>query len=278
MEKKTQNISILRDFHKITGARISLHDTFFNEIAAYPENLNPFCEKVQQNKNARSLCITADRKAFEKVKATGEPFTYKCHCGLIETVAPIYHYGVLSGYFMMGQIIGTEQHSLETVMRLSERFFENNQELENASVSIPTLSSSLTASCINIMSIIAEYMTRTNRVAPKLDNLADSVRHYINSNYSGDLSVNTLCSVFECSRTTLMNTFKSKHNMTVGEYITAARLQKSVELLKGGAMSIKSIALQCGFSDQNYYSKVFFKHHKTTPSEFRKKHRRKTAK
>ena len=103
METRLQSIEILKDFHKITGARISPHDLDFNEISAYPETKAPFCRKIQETEKGRAECYTADREAFFTVKKTGQPFTYKCHCGLIETVAPIYNYGTLTGYVMMGQ-------------------------------------------------------------------------------------------------------------------------------------------------------------------------------
>lgn len=52
MEIKIQTIEILKDYHKITGARVSLHDLYFKEIAAYPERPSFFCGKIQQSKTA----------------------------------------------------------------------------------------------------------------------------------------------------------------------------------------------------------------------------------
>ena len=57
METKIQTIEILKDYHKITGARVSLHDLDFNEIAGYPESPSYFCGKIQQNKTAKQLGI-----------------------------------------------------------------------------------------------------------------------------------------------------------------------------------------------------------------------------
>ena len=270
LDSSLQLISILRDFHKITNARISIHDVDFNEIAAYPDDLTMFCSFIQGNKSVAKRCKDADRIAFEKVLSTGTTYTYTCHCGLIETVAPIYHYGVLSGFFMMGQITDNDDASIDKIRTLSSSFTDDKTTLEKVITSIPRIPTENQSSYVNILSIIAQYLTQSKKVAPKYDDLAIRLRHYIHMNYSGDLSVENLCSIFACSRTTLMSKFKSKFKTTVGEYISKYRLSKAEELIKESDETIKSIAISCGFSDQNYFTKVFLKAYKMTPIAYRK--------
>lgn len=267
-------MSLLKDFYNLTGARISIHDTEFNEITAYPKNLLPFCEQVQKNANVKRMCEAADRKAFYTVRESGEQYSYKCHCGLIETVAPIYHYGVLSGYFMMGQISDSKIDSVREIARLSSPLFDNRETLWKYVRLIPEVESKMLQSGINIMHIISEYLSETHRVAPKSQELATGIVHYIHRNFQKCLSVERLCEVFECSRTTLMNTFKKKHGVTLGHYINNYRLQQAEKLLLKSDKSIKEITALCGFSEQNYFSKVFFKKYGAAPTEYRKSHLR----
>lgn len=270
MGSNIETISILRDFHKITGARISIHDLYMNEIYCYPQSLSEFCGQVQRQGDVISRCIAADKAAFEHVKKTGSPYTYRCHCGLIETVAPVFHYGVLSGYFMMGQFTDDSDLSLGEIKRLSAKYFDDEALFKSSVDSIPRCDSKLIDSYLNILAVIAEYMTDTKRVAPGFSGLADNIFHYINENYKKDLSVKTLCSIFGCSRTTLMNSFRDKYGSTLGTYITKFRVQKAAENLKNG-LSVKAAAMNSGFSDQNYFTKVFVKHYGITPSKFSKK-------
>ena len=58
--------------------------------------------------------------------------------------------------------------------------------------------------------------------------------------------------------------------MTVNEYITASRLTKAKQLLLEGRLTIGEIALEVGFSDQSYFSKVFVAKYGVTPSDFRR--------
>ena len=274
MDTHLQTLEILKDFHKITGARISLHDIEFNEIACYPDKLSGFCGRVQEYGAVRSKCLAADAVAFKKVCESGLGIIYKCHCGLIEIVAPIYNFGVMTGFFMMGQITDDNPESLESVKRLSAKYFSDEHELNAACEEIPLIKSETVNSYINILKIIAEYMTQTNRMTGQGQDLAASVKIYINRFYSRELTINLLCETFGCSRTTLINSFKKKFGQTVGRYITEYRIIQAENMLINSDISVKAISADCGFSDQNYFAKVFRAKHSLTPSEYRKSARK----
>lgn len=270
MDTKLNTIEILKDFHKVTGARISLHDLDFNEIASYPQNLSVFCKKIQQNPQNRKKCVDADLKAFETVRKTGEAYSYKCHCGLIEIVAPIYNYGILSGYVIMGQITDSGRASEQRIFEKSEIYFDDKNLLYEAIKNIPVIRQDQLESYVNILQLIAEYMTQTNRMAPRSEDLATGIIKYIGNNLNKRLTIEFMCDLFGCSRTTLMNTFKDKYNITIGEYLNTKRLEKAEQMLINTNESIKNIASECGFSDQNYFSKVFIRRLRVTPTQFRR--------
>ncbi len=269
MSDNLHMLDILKDFHKVTGARISLHDRDAQEIAAYPPSLLPFCQMLQKDSRIKEMCRLADKNAFNKARETGRSVTYKCHCGLIETVAPIYHYGVLSGYFMMGQISDNEASSIRNIAELSAPYFENRQTLWQNVRLIPEVDKNTLQSYINILSVISEYLSQSNKIAPNSRELAENIMQYIGSHFNDDLSVERLCNIFGCSRTTLMNAFKHKYGTTLGNYIKDFRLEKAAQMLKSNK-SIKEIAIDTGFSEQNYFSKVFFSKYNMPPSEYRK--------
>jgi AraC-like DNA-binding protein len=47
------------------------------------------------------------------------------------------------------------------------------------------------------------------------------------------------------------------------------RIEKSKKLLTENSISISAIALQCGFKDQSYFTKVFKKETGTSPKKYR---------
>jgi AraC-like DNA-binding protein len=57
--------------------------------------------------------------------------------------------------------------------------------------------------------------------------------------------------------------------ITLGDYISKVRIEKAEALLKDRELSISQIALEVGFPDQSYFTKVFKKIEKCTPKAFR---------
>ena len=68
--------------------------------------------------------------------------------------------------------------------------------------------------------------------------------------------------------------FKKETGMTISEYIIKVRIDKSKELLLDPQIKLFEVARKVGYSDANYYSKVFSKLMGMTPSAFREKYTR----
>ena len=156
MQNALEITSLLKDFYSVSGIRISIHDTEFNEIYSYPATATTFCRELQKNNAILSDCKKNDSAAFEKVKKTGEVYVYKCRRGLYEAVAPIYHYGTLSGYLMMGQICDGSPESLDTVNRRATEILGDSRKAEELCRGIKIIDRKLIDSYINIMIVLAE--------------------------------------------------------------------------------------------------------------------------
>lgn len=263
--------TVLKELHNISGLRISVHDLNFNEIASYPESHLPFCKCIQTNPDAKNMCIKNDIKAFNRAKENEKVYIYKCHLGLYEAVAPIYHFGVLAGFLMMGQSLDNEPNSKDIVLTNSKQYNIELPKLQEAINKTPHKSYEKLTSYITIMSICAEYITLMNYLNLSDKNLAHEVKKYINQNYNQKINIEILCKQFFCSKSTLMNTFKKSYNKTIIEYITQVRLENAEKLLVTTNKPIHLIADECGFSDQNYFSKVFLKTYGISPTSYRHK-------
>ena len=102
--EKQEIVSVLYDLYKITGFRMSLHDVNFVEIAAYPPEKLKICAAIHSVPGELEKCTLCDKEAFRKVHENKETVIYKCRFGLTEAVSPLYNFGILTGYLMMGQI------------------------------------------------------------------------------------------------------------------------------------------------------------------------------
>lgn len=63
---------------------------------------------------------------------------------------------------------------------------------------------------------------------------------------------------------------KQQYNMTFTEKLMITRVAQSKELLKETSVSIGDISEKIGFSNPNYFSRVFLKYQHISPSQFRK--------
>lgn len=270
MQEKIELLTVLKELHNISGFRLSIYDTNLHEIAAYPPNLSSFCRLVQENEEVKKGCIKNDADAFEIVKNTQTTYIYHCRFGLYEAVAPLYHFGVLSGYLMMGQTIDTKDNSRAFVLMEASKFIKDKELLEREVKNIPSSSKEQILSCITLMNICAEYISLSNRLNLVDKNLAHTVKKYINQNFASKITLESLSNHFFYSKTTIMNSFKNTYHKSINQYLQETRLDHASDLLKNTDYSIHFIAEQCGFSDQNYFSKVFFKRYRMTPSQYRK--------
>lgn len=98
------------------------------------------------------------------------------------------------------------------------------------------------------------------------------VAYHVQQNFSDvNLSVTWLSEKVYLSPTYLSNLFKKETGKTIGQYITAVRIERSKAFLRDKQFKLYHIAESVGYQDPNYYAKMFKKLVGITPSEFREK-------
>jgi len=83
-----------------------------------------------------------------------------------------------------------------------------------------------------------------------------------------DFSVELFADAMFVSRSLLYKKLKALLDLSPNDFITVYRLKKSLPLLMSGEMSINEVAYTIGFNDPKYFSRVFKKFYKKTPSEY----------
>lgn len=92
---------------------------------------------------------------------------------------------------------------------------------------------------------------------------------YIDSDLSCDLSLRTLAAVQGVNASYLSALFKKETGQTVTEHVNRKRINLALRLLKSTRLQVQSVAQHCGFSDVNYFSKLFKKYVGMSPKEYR---------
>ena len=160
---KNEIIDVLRALHTITGFRVSLHGANYEEIAAFPEEKCKFCRLVQRDPSELQKCIECDSHACRIALGNKDTYIYKCRYGLTEAISPLYNFGQLTGFLMMGQT-RTSDKDMATAELLFKRSAERD-EISDAIGAVPITNGDLVDSYVRIMTVCARYLTLSNSVA-----------------------------------------------------------------------------------------------------------------
>ena len=93
--------------------------------------------------------------------------------------------------------------------------------------------------------------------------------NYIDYDISVDLNLRTISSHLNLNASYLSSLFKRETNCTITDYISQKRIEHARFLLNSTTMQIQNIAMLCGISDLNYFTKLFKKFTGMTPSKYR---------
>ncbi len=85
-----------------------------------------------------------------------------------------------------------------------------------------------------------------------------------------DFTVNDLAEALGISYSLANKRIKSIVGITPKELITRTRMRKACRLLRTTAMTVKEIAYDCGFADQNYFGKSFKAEMGMSPTDYRR--------
>lgn len=92
---------------------------------------------------------------------------------------------------------------------------------------------------------------------------------YMIENYFKEITLADVADAAGISPNYLSKLFKEYRNQTVMDFLERIRIEKALKLLKESNNSIKEIALQIGYRDPNYFSKVFKKVTNLSPTAVR---------
>lgn len=91
----------------------------------------------------------------------------------------------------------------------------------------------------------------------------------IDSDLAADQSLNAHAQLLNVSPSYLSTLFHKETGRTLTEYVNHKRIEFSIFLLNTTNMQIQLISQHCGFSDINYFIKIFKKYIGKTPTEYR---------
>lgn len=106
------------------------------------------------------------------------------------------------------------------------------------------------------------------------ESVLDDILHYINHNYSGNITLENIAPLFGYNSSYLGKIFSKKMGENFNSYVDHVRIEHSKELLISSDMKVYSIAEKVGYRNVDYFHIKFKKYVGKSPAEFRKENRK----
>jgi YesN/AraC family two-component response regulator len=97
----------------------------------------------------------------------------------------------------------------------------------------------------------------------------DALR-FIHAHYTEKIRLDDVAGAVNLNRSYLCRIFKQETKVPIFKYINNLRMQKAAALIRGGDTYMRGISEVVGIHDQFYFTKVFKKYHKMSPTEYAK--------
>ena len=114
----------------------------------------------------------------------------------------------------------------------------------------------------------SKYLLNNN----ESDNSMDSIHEYIEMHFQEKITLTSLADKFGYTPNYISSSFRKKFGLTVIQYLNQIRLLHACQLLTQTNMNIQEVAESIGFSDGNYFTRIFTREYHISPSAYRKSH------
>ena len=116
---------------------------------------------------------------------------------------------------------------------------------------------------------ICEKLSCYKRQSKHQEFVVEQIKEYIHANLKEDLSRKKLAGIVFLSEDYLSKLFVNITGTSLPNYISACRMKKAQEYLVSTNFTVNKIAMEVGFTNFSYFSKVFRDYCGQTPNEFR---------
>lgn len=237
----------------------------FSRLMRFNIHDNSYCTAIKASGEGHARCLLQQRRVHEKCRRENAPFCGVCYAGVKEFVYPLTDGERVIGFVSVSGYACSEGR---------ERMEKNSSEaLAAAYASLKTEIPERRRVDTLLLPLVRMLELAYRKLAPSAEPESEitQILRYLQGNYAQDLTEQTLCEIFYCSRSHLSHTFKRETGKSLREYLTQIRVDHAKRLLKYSTLSVTEIAFSVGFNDSNYFSNVFKRLEGCSPLAYRKK-------
>ena len=261
---------LIRHFYQISGMEVVVQNTSFRTVTSKRSLPGNLCTMIHRAPICLDMCRASDKERFALAGESREPLIYVCPFGMTKTHIPIMKNDEKLGYIFcsMGIVDGDDEAIARHILSIAPTL--SYKEVLREVGGMPHLSSEDFRAYHAILTLIAEEIARSNLFEDAPPSIARQTKDYIRTHLADKITLADLSWHLHCSTVTITEHFRKEFGITVMEYVMKKRMAQAEKLLRETNQSVKEIALLCGFSDVEYFSRCFKKEHVCPPGEWKK--------
>ena len=268
-------LRLITNLQSFTGISTSVYDANGKGIQLGGEHCE-FCRLMNASPEGHARCVASDARAVRRCAEQRRAYGYRCHAGVNEVVLPIYDSGVPIAYLAFGQLLdrGTVQQRWEETARCLDWYEGDRAALREAFFNMRQLSDQEIGAYAEILEALALYIRQEGVIRSAEYTDLQKLEMYLDEHYMEPLSLGRISAELHVGTTKLCALAKKlSGGGTLTRIIAERRVAAAKELLLKSDAPVAAVAEKVGFSDYNYFTKIFKSVTGITPSAYRKEHR-----
>lgn len=252
--------SLLHDFYEITQIRITVFNENLQELVSYPEQRAPFCRLVRASPEGAEACRHCDMAACTAAAGKTKTYIYRCHAGLTEAVMPLYIGDVQVGFLLFGHVFAYRsfEEGWSTIQKCCEALPVDMKKLKESCKDSPLISQDYIQSAARILHAVSSFLVLERMATLQADSFSSRLDAYLSEHFVEPITAQLLCQRLGIGRTYLYKLSQQLYGCGISQHVKKLRIDHAKQLLTDRRdLKISEIAMDCGFSDYNYFIAVF---------------------
>lgn len=268
-------LRLVDDLQTFTGLKTSVFDGTGRDLQI-TSSQQEFCRLINADAEGHCRCEACDARAVQAAAQAQGVYRYRCHLGLCEAALPLYESGVAIAYLAFGQYL--DETPLERQWERTELALDwyagDRKALREAFWSLRQYSFRETAAYGSILQALTAYILREGIIRSAEYTDLQRLELYLDEHYRENIPLRKVAADLGMGTTKLCTLARSlPGGYTIIQAVAARRVEEAQRLLQQSDAPISTVAAAVGYSDYNYFTKIFRSATGLTPSAYRKEYR-----
>ncbi len=270
----TQLQRLIINLHTLTGIWANIFDGSGRDIQIRTAH-SPFCQRIHATAEGKARCRDCDVRAVRECRAAGNTgiYPYHCHAGLREYLLPILEGGVPIAYLVFGQLLeeSSRIQQWERTKSLLDWYDGDMEQLRREFFRLRQCSEEEITAFAEVLEALASYIQLEGIIRSAEYTDVQKLEIYLDQHYMEPISLQRISADLHMGTTKLCALAKKFSNgKTMTQLISLRRINAAKKLLISSNCPISDVAGAVGFSDYNYFTRVFKANTGMSPRAFRK--------